>query len=466
MVVGRWVQLASAVLLVGFAYALGGCSERPGPRNVVLVSLDTLRADRLGFHGYARETSPFLDELARTSVVFESAQTQAPWTLPGHAAMLTSLYPSTLALGSATAPRPVPDRVETLAEALDEHGFRTHAVVDGGFVARALGFAQGFVGFVHLPEPKRRGYGYSADRIMERATQWLRSLRRDERFFLFLHTYAVHDYNPPQSARARLVRPYRGPLARMAAFEGLLQDRENQALTRGLGPADRQFVSDLYDATILEADEALRRLHETLESLGLLDDTLLVVTSDHGEEIFDRRGTGHGYTMYEENLHVPLLFSHRSLAPTRIAAPVRLIDVAPTIVDLLGFQKPSSWQGVSLKPLMQGEAIELPAFSGEAHAPLQAVRIGSIKLIQTLDGSHQEIYDLRADPAERQNLLGAGHAEEEEVLQSALDQWQRSVRSQGKKEPEREAPLDPRLREQLEQLGYLDPDKPSEPELR
>jgi arylsulfatase A-like enzyme len=448
------------LLAIGLVLAVTGCSRRSGPANVILISLDTLRADRLGFHGYERDTSPFLDGLARESVVFDAAQTQAPWTLPAHAAMLASRYPSALRIGSVTSPRPLADQVLTLAEVLAGEGFRTHAVVDGGFVSRQLGFAQGFADFEQSKELRGEAFGYRADLMVARAAKWLRGLPRGERFFLFLHTYAVHDYKPTPAPRARLVRPYTGPLARLASYSRFLQDRENEDLFRRLGPADRLFLSDLYDATVLEADESMLRLHETLRDLDLLDDTLLVVTSDHGEEIFDRRETGHGYSMYQENLHVPLLFSHRSLPPMRVSSPVRLLDVPPTIVDLLGLERPPAWQGVSLVPLMRGEQVDLAAFSEEALVPLQAVRLGCGKLIRAADGSRSEVYDLCADPAERDDLAGTG-SRQEVALQHAFEQWQRSLEPSDSTPSHAEAPLDPRLRKQLEQLGYLQPDEPA-----
>jgi arylsulfatase A-like enzyme len=443
------------VLAIGLFLAIGGCSRRSGPENVVLISLDTLRADRLGLYGYERETSPFLDGLARESVVFDAAQTPAPWTLPAHAAMLASRYPSTLHVGSVTAPRPVANQVLTLAEVLASEGFRTHAVVDGGFVSMQLGFAQGFADFKQSKPLRGDAFGYRADRVVARAAKWLRGIRRGERFFLFLHTYAVHDYKPTPAPRARLVRSYTGPLARLLSVSRFLQDRANEDLFRALGPADRRFISDLYDATVLEADESVLRLHETLRELDLLDDTLVVVTSDHGEEIFDHQETGHGYSMYQENLHVPLLFSHRSLPPMRVSSPVRLLDIPPTIVDLLGLEQPPAWQGVSLVPLMRGEQVELAAVSEEALVPLQAVRLGCGKLIRAADGSRSEGYDLCADPAERENLVGTG-SRHEVALHHAFEQWQRSLEPSDDTRSRAEAPLDPHLRKQLEQLGYLD----------
>jgi arylsulfatase A-like enzyme len=216
---------------------------------------------------------------------------------------------------------------------------------------------------------------------VRRGLRWLDKREAGERFFLFLHTYEVHEYSPPPETAALLVRPYEGFLDGLErARAAYVQDRgfDDEGRLPAPGPAERRFLTDLYDACIRSADGALRELWLGLEERGLTKDTLLVVTSDHGEELFERDGTGHGYTLHDENVHVPLILAHPSLPARRVAAQVRLIDVAPTLVDWLGVAPPGEWQGVHLGPFIDGEAGDLPAVSEQAHAPFVALRRGGL----------------------------------------------------------------------------------------
>lgn len=429
--------------------------EAPRPRGVVLISLDTLRADRLGFQGYERPTSPFLDSLAARSLVFDDAISQAPWTGPAHASMLTSMYPSTLGLGAYPRAGRVPERAVAIAEVLREAGFRTHAETGGGFLARGLGFAQGFESYEDRPRPFSQS--------VERAAAWLAEIGPGQRFFLFLHTYDIHGFDPPRWARSELMDARQLPpdLARLLAaamkrgahgLAELLQNPIHARAVQQLQPETRVYLSQLYDASIRAVDRQLARLLEELGELGLLEETLLVITSDHGEELFDHGRTGHGFTLFRENLRVPLLLSHPTLAPGRIARTVQIIDLAPTIVELLGVPVPSDWQGRSLL----GESLQRLAFSEGAHRPLRAVQGGAFKLIRAESGADGWLFDLRSDPAETRNLIGQGEPMEA-ALRGALDSWQRDNVLRQLQAPGAMPPLGDEISRQLEALGYLDP---------
>ena len=414
-------------------------------RNVVLLSIDTLRADHLEAYGYARPTSPFLAELAARGTLFEQAYSQAPWTLPSHGAMLMSRHPSSLGEGPWERPRRLPDEAHSIAEVLRDAGVRTRAIVNKGFVSAVFGLDQGFEHYGEHDKP--------LELTVRRAGRWLDTLESDERFFLFLHTYEVHEYQPPAEVAAEFVGPYDGFLDELG--EKLPMFVQDRALGRDmpeLDEVDLAHLIDLYDATIREADDAVRDLWAMLEQRGLADDTLLVITSDHGEEFLEHGGTGHGYTLHDENLRVPLILVHPSLPARRVAEQVRLIDLAPTIAELAGLDAPSDWEGLSLTALLEGDTTPRPAFAEQAHRPFASVRTGDLKYIL---GEHDavELYDLASDPHETTNLAGEHPAEQD--LRSKLGAWITAHNAWPPPLPSEAAELAPELLDDLKRLGYL-----------
>ncbi len=442
---------ALAILVaVGFLLACEKGDGQPASAvtGIVLVSIDTLRPDHLPAYGYPRDTAPFLSEMAQRGVVFEQAIAQSPWTVPSHGTLLTSLYPSILGLGTWKQPRRLPQEATTLAEVLRAAGFRTRALAGGGFVSEKLGFDRGFERF--------EGSDRALPSAVDLAIAWIGGLGSEERFFLFLHTFQVHNYAPSPEARRRFVRPYAGRLLGVSSLPALLEfpSTWRQAFQR-LHEDDLRYVVDLYDAAIHSVDLALRGLYARLWALGRGEDTLLVVTSDHGEEFLDHGATGHGWTLYEENLRVPLIFQHASLSPRRLSATVRTLDVAPTLVELAGLEPPATWQGTSLLPRMRDGAEQaLPAFSEHAHVPLRSLRRRSLKYVESLNEGGAELYDLDLDPHERRNLVGSG-LPAEGALQAALRQWA-DANAAAALRPGAEA-LDDEMRAQLEALGYVEP---------
>ena len=448
------IGAVAAIFIIAAILGAAGCgcsSERAAPelQGVVLVSIDTLRADRLPIYGYDRAVAPFLTQLGEQGVVFEQALAQSPWTGPSHGSLLTSRHPSALQLGDWRKPRPLPTGAVTLAEVLRDAGFRTHAVVGGGYLSARTGFDQGFERF-------EEEASFASSPSVDRALTWLEELPRDERFFLFLHTYQVHHYAPSPEASRRWVRSYDGPLLRVRSLPTLLEFPElwRRSLS-GLQEADLRYVTDLYDAALYSVDGELARLHRLLASKGFERRTLFVVTSDHGEEFLDHGGTGHGWNLYQENLRVPLIVWHSSLPPRRIAQPVRLLDVSPTIVGLAGLDASPDWRGRSLEPLLRGEEADIPpAYAEHAHVPLRALRSGAFKYIEDLDGSAPQLFDLERDPTETNNLAGSDH-EAEERLREALRAQAAAIAEAAF--PARGSALDATLLQRLKELGYVEP---------
>lgn len=321
-------------------------------RGYILISIDTLRADHLGCYGYPRPTSPFLDSLARRATVFEEAYSQFPSTLVSHMSMLTGLYPREHGVfppNSVLSPR-----VETLPEVFQRNGFRTAGFTEGGYVSGRYGFRRGFDEF----DSRDRGPDRPVERTFQRGVGFLESLGPKDRFFLFLHTYAVHTpYDAPQQYQDLFWSG--GPPSGAIPPNG-------QALTRWdmTGQRPPQPVIDWlrarYDAGIRQTDDVLRHFFGELERLGLAGDVTVVITADHGEEFHDHGRFNHTQ-LYRESLHVPLLVIHPDHpAPVRHGGIAQLIDLAPTFYELARVKARGRPSGTSLASLVGRASPPIP----------------------------------------------------------------------------------------------------------
>jgi arylsulfatase len=323
-----------------------GFEPRP-TRGYVLISLDTLRADHLSTYGYGRETSPFLSRLAERATLFERVLAPYPATLVSHMSLFTGLYPQQHGVyppNGVLAPE-----VPTLPERFRAAGFRTAGFTEGGFVAGGYGFARGFETFADPPYARDT----DIEATFQRGLDFLDSLAPQDRYFLFLHSYAIHDpYQPPAEFAGRF-----GPtdLGRGTHSKGeSLRD-----FNRGRRDFDQGTVADfvrLYDGTIRYVDDVLGRFVAELERRGLAPETTLVLTSDHGEEFLEHRRLGHTQ-LYPESLFVPLLVAHPDqLTAIRLATLARLVDLAPTLYELAGVDAPPGLPGRSLVPCLRDPA--------------------------------------------------------------------------------------------------------------
>ncbi len=434
-------ELARAALLLLAALA---CGAETAPRHVILISVDTLRADRLGTYGYSLPTSPALDSLAQAGVVFEDASSTAPWTLPAHATLFTGLYPSRH--GVVTARHALDRQLPTLAEILAERGYETRAIVNGYWLKRlGRGFGRYlFIGGSDRPEG-------AAPLITDTAIRWL-ELERNQPLLLFLHYFDVHsDYRP----LPRYQRMFAPPPGRIDGSTDQLV-----AVNRGeiqLDAADLRRLALLYDAGIRQLDDELARLFHFLRSEGWLERSYVIVTSDHGEEFLEHGGVLHTRTHYREILRVPLIWLGPDLpAGVRVATPVSLVDVFPTLLGLLGIPAPGS-DGTDLRPLWEradGGWPERPLFAetgpGLFEDQRRSVRRGRYKLIVDTAADAAELYDLAADPGEQRNLS----ADRPELVNALAADLERLG------EQRLSAPLapppPPEVREQLRALGYVE----------
>jgi len=355
-----------AGLFATASVAVAASAPVPAKR-VILISIDTLRPDHLGTYGYPRPTSPALDALARRGVVFEKAMAQAPYTLPSHMSLLTGL--EVWAHGVRLGNTKLRDEYTTLAETLKTKGFATAAWTDGGFMSARYGFDQGFDVY-HDQRAPGSSMTNGFRRYGEDVRRWVEAQGEDP-FFLFLHTFDTHG---PYQAEEEHFEALAGSEPVVPAGAGRLGDP--LAYLRKLGVHDYleldrfETLGDMigaYDATIRFVDSEVGRLVDWLEERELLDDALVVITSDHGESFMDHHlYVGHGLTLYDEEIHVPLIvkFPGDRYAGTRCSDVVRSIDVFPTVTVATGAETSALIQGVDLVRALEGLDVEPRIASG------------------------------------------------------------------------------------------------------
>jgi arylsulfatase A-like enzyme len=417
----RRLRSRTAVATALLALCTAACSGGGAPPNVLLISIDTLRPDRLGCYGHSRDTSPTLDALAAEGVLFTDVTSASPWTLPSHTSLLTGLYPSRHGVRGHT--HKLKASVPTLAGILGEHGYQTMAVVNSHNLSQRYGLGSGFESFEYILEYEPDGsIPNRGPKVIRRAKKLLEG--RDERpFFLFLHFYDAHtDFTPDEEYVARFVRPYEGEVD--GSTKQLADLRANN-LT--LAEGDLRHLFDLYDAEIRQLDDLLGGFLRGLETKGVLENTFVVVTSDHGEEFMEHGSYLHGRTHYDEVIRIPLLVSGPGLpGGRRVDTRAHLVDVAPTILNLVGAELPTV-NGIDLTPFCLNTGAPEPErllFSEADHNNdkpniRRMIRRANHKLIYDRMVDQYELFDLAADPGETRDLTSSD-AELAEYLMTEL----------------------------------------------
>lgn len=422
------------------------CTAPPEPpRNLLLVSIDTLRADHLGCHGYERPTSPNIDAFCAQSAVFENTVAHAPSTLLSHTSLFSSRIPQHHGT-SHIRNIPVPETVPTLATVLGEAGFATASFNSGGQLAAEFGLGRGF----EVYESGEHAFAW----IVEKGLDWL-DRRPEKPFFLFLHSYEVHlPYTPAPEFLEPFDQGYEGELPDSISIELVKQINRGKVV---IDEADLDHIRATYDGGIRSMDAAFGTLIEGLRQRGLLDDTLVVLTSDHGEE-FDEHGkvAWHSHTLYEELLRVPFVLRLPAVTDreaVRVAPRVRSIDIAPTALDALGIPAPEGFQGRSLLPWILGseDAEALPSAESVAYWDTAGETVHEALTVRNFKYHDGELFDLRRDPGE-QTDLAQQHPELVRRLELRL---RRLVESEEAIEGQA-IELDPETLEQLRALGYID----------
>jgi choline-sulfatase len=427
-------SLLGWLCLVGLV-TLGSCKSGSAPSpsrlNLLLVTIDTLRADRLGCYGYSQIETPNLDRIARQGALFENAVAPAPLTAPSHASMMTGVYPTVHKVRNTGGFVLSPSEAK-LAKILQDQGWDTAAFVGSSVLKGRFGFNQGFAVYDDemptsksgsaVAEPERR-----AGEVVARAVKWL-DAQSGKPFFLWVHVYDPHiPYDPPDPFREK----YR----------------------------DRP-----YDGEIAYTDQQLGRLFDTVARKSRPENTLIAVLSDHGESFSEHGEYTHGVFLYDTTLRIPFLMAGAGIpASLRVKQQARTIDLLPTVLELMRVKAPLGMQGTSLAPAFRGKEVPTAHAYAETLFPklnmgwaeLRAMRTTRWKYIRA---PKPELYDLAQDPAETTNVIGS-HAAEAQELEAQL----KAV--SGGAEKIAAAPMDSHTMQQLRSLGYLGGSTPQGAEL-
>lgn len=419
-------MVVAAVVAAGWG---GWCLHRGlvggGLRNVVLISLDTCRADRLSCYGYPRQSTPNIDSVANEGVLFDLALTPVPLTVPAHSSMLTGTYPPIHGARGNEGFRLAESNV-TLAEMLRDAGYETAAFVGGFPLAALFGLNQGFNTYdgQFSESGNKRFYNERrAEEVSRPAMAWLEQHGKKP-FFLFLHYYDAHT-------------PYAPPASYAAAYS-----------------------DDLYAGEIAYTDSAVGQILDKLRRLGLYEDTLIVITGDHGESLGEHGETTHGYFAYQGTMRVPMIVrAPRCVRGRRVAEAVSLVDIVPTVLSLLGLQAPPGIQGADLRRCLAGKSgpVRRHPLYGESLFPT----VFGCSPLHTLADDHwkyiraprPELYDLGRDPGEKNNLVERepqAALRLRDQLEDALKDMQAAAGGRASATPG----VDRQTRERLRSLGY------------
>lgn len=458
--------------------------------NVLVYMIDTLRAGHTSLHGYGRQTTPFLEGFGSEGVVFEDCHVQATWTKPSVVSLLTSLYPVAHRVQDFTDT--IPPGATTLAEVLRGEGYVTATITGNPFSGRNSGLERGVDYLMEYPVLHRRRNRSEAatdsTALNAVAFPWLER-HAGEPLFLYLHSTDPHSpYHPPAPFEALFADPAESrqfqrdndklrDIGRLYGGDAVFQPKEARA--KGVDPEQwRRRATDRYDGEIAHNDHSIEKLIAKLSDLGILENTLVVVVSDHGEEFLEHGWTSHGHSLYQELTHSLLLMWNPALLPEprRVSEPVQMVDVLPTILDLLGIESDGLFQGASLAGLIRGEedgmprtvlSSRLPEGGAAVEDAIPESRTGTYlrldhgwKLIYRdrarLVGLPEiELYNRRADPLDADNVAAANPERASQMLQH-LKEWtvgQRQVAELlGRGSP---SSMDAATLERLRSLGYI-----------
>ncbi len=411
-----------------------GSAQTSGPP-VLLITVDTLRADHLGCYGDARVHTPAIDGLAAHGVRFENAFSQVPITFPSHTVILSGTYPMWNGVRDFTS-KPLDPSVGLIAEAFRRHGYRTAAFVSAFVLDRTWGLSRGFETYDDQFDPRQfetrnpgnieRRAGETVPRVLAWLEKW-RATSSAGPFFIWLHLYDPHSpYDPPE-------------------------------------PFHSQYAGHLYDGEIAYADSQLGRLFEAMKKDGVYDRTLIVLLSDHGESLGEHGEAEHGFFIYRSTLHVPLILKPPGSEPPRVVpSPVGTIDVAPTLLDLAGIQDPLArqFQGMSLASIMAGKSAPRErSIYAETYYPHDSFGWSELRGIYRaqyhyIEAPKREFYDWKADPGEMRNLAPRQQALAATYRDDLLGierRYARAAPQGGQGGP----PLSAETLEKLRSLGYL-----------
>ncbi|MFO8057079.1 MAG: sulfatase [bacterium] len=473
--------------LLTVVFLLPGCKRcsKEKPPNIIFITVDTLRADHLSGFGYERKTSPYLDSLARQGVVFKGMLSHSSNTAPSMASTFTSLYPDTI--GMLSNGEKLSGDVLTMAEILGSNGYQTGCIHTNAYLEKKYGFDQGFQFYKSLyPDTKievQRKRLYRADKVNRAALEWMKEREGDKPYFLYLHYMSTHcPYLPPAPYDIRFDPGFDRTLPDFTLVWRYIYGKDRVKITPEYEKIYQETYTDrevldhmvaLYDGEIRYFDDQLKKLLAALRERDLLDNTLVVISSDHGEEFKEHGGLTHGKTVFQEVVHVPLIlyFPGRLPEGKEVNTMTRNLDILPTVLDIAGIEPPGHLEGRSLAPLWKKEAATAPEtsfahieFEGQGTAGMGYAKIehasvstNEWRYIRDMLENKDMLFDRKEDPADENNLAEE-HPEKvkkfSRQLQHHLNRSQNLKRKLGISDTA-SPKIDESEKKKLEALGYF-----------
>lgn len=428
--------------------------------NIILVSIDTLRADHLGCYGYIRNTSPNIDKFSKDSVLFERCVSSAPSTMPSFATLFTSLIPSHHG-AYFTKTQYLSKKITTIAEILKKEGYKTASFNEGGQISSRFGFNQGF----DLYDDNTNGLKpdkLKFERIVKKAIEWLKK-NHEKKYFMFLHTYETHHpYTPDRKILKKFEKKYDGKLPIDISVELINRINKGKINMRveknkiDINKEDGQHIINAYDSEIRSMDESFGKLIAFLKKNNLYNNTIIIFHSDHGEE-FGEHGVWatHSYSLYNELLHVPLIikFKKSKFSTKRIKELVGLIDVPVTLLGILKIRKPELFEGEDFMGMVLG-------FKKRREKLLMAQRDSAKEITsgenwtimdRTWKLYNGKLFDLKNDPLEQKDVSTSFMDKKILLRGKALS----VLKKYFKIEPVEKRTIDKDLKKKLKSLGYI-----------
>lgn len=446
-----FLRIVTVGLIIVGVFVLKNIKAKDKDFNIILISIDTLRADHLGCYNYPRNTCPSIDKFRENAVLFRYCIAQSSSTLTSHASMLTSLIPSHHG-AFFTREQALPENIRTMAELLKEKGYQTISFNDGGQIAPKFGLNQGFDRYESMRDSIKAEH-LNFYRVVTKTMKWL-DQHPEEKFFLFLHTYETHHPYTPKKRQLKLFESnYNGDLNWQITVEMI--ERINKGEIK-LTDEDKQHIINTYDAEIRSMDESFGLLIDFLKKKKLYDNTLIIFTSDHGEE-FGEHGiwATHSHTLFNDQLHVPLVIKlpASKFASRKVDHLVRSIDILPTVMDLLGEKMSKDFEGSSLVPLMKGIPPKKLIFA-ISQRDMKQTYVSAYWSVMTQKWKlyDAKLFNLLNDPGELKDV-----SKSHEDLKTNLQKYALIyLKRKNEKSPAKKVVLDDELREKLKSLGYLD----------
>jgi arylsulfatase A-like enzyme len=436
------IVLPASWLIIRFALSL----IPREPLYVVLISIDTLRSDHLGCYGYSKNTSPNIDRFSKDSVIFMNNIAQAPNTLPSHASMFTSLIPSHH--GVVLRSKAIPEEIITIGDVFKDFGYGTVGFVGGGEVSAKFGFDQGFDIYKTLKLSKDKPDNSFRMKV-DAAVDYIRA-NPESKCFFFLHTYEVHTpYMPREKHLALFEDDYSGPLPKKIGHP-IVESINSKKIK--MTKQDKEHIINCYNAEIYSMDQAFGVFVEFLKKQDLYDDTMIIFTSDHGEELGERgKMAVHTYTLYDELLRVPLIikFPRSKHAGTIVHDQTASLDILPTLLELFHMPLPERMEGNSLMNCIEDNRMHPPFTVSQRNAGhgkiSSCIRTNEHKLWE------ERLFNLKNDPRERKDVA-AQYTTQCKMLQKRLDDCLQAWQPYETKKTQ----LDDETLQELKALGYVE----------